>query len=249
MKSLIILLVFAGVSHGQAVARWGGRFYSAPVCSSGNCSMCNSIRYQLAQSVELSPSVPATPEPKEVSVPEAPTMDLEELKPIPQPKKEDPGQAPLGNDEITDALASLRLIPGDVFCDVGCGDGRILITAVRRYRCRAVGIEIDHKKANEARINVAKAENEGIIQPGYITIYTGDAKQFDPQKYGVTAAIAYLFPETLEQIKSTLQRIPRLAIPFHEIEDFNLVEKHRNNFVYINGINDRRQIFSGIAGN
>ena len=33
--------------------------------------------------------------------------------------------------------------PNDVVYDLGCGDGRILITAARHYGARAVGIEID----------------------------------------------------------------------------------------------------------
>jgi SAM-dependent methyltransferase len=33
--------------------------------------------------------------------------------------------------------------PGDRIYDLGCGDGRTLVTAARRYRAQAVGIEID----------------------------------------------------------------------------------------------------------
>jgi SAM-dependent methyltransferase len=33
--------------------------------------------------------------------------------------------------------------PDDLVYDLGCGDGRIIVTAARRYGARAVGIEID----------------------------------------------------------------------------------------------------------
>jgi predicted RNA methylase len=33
--------------------------------------------------------------------------------------------------------------PDDLVYDLGCGDGRIIVTAVRRYGARAVGIELD----------------------------------------------------------------------------------------------------------
>jgi SAM-dependent methyltransferase len=33
--------------------------------------------------------------------------------------------------------------PGDLVYDLGCGDGRMVVTAARRYGARAVGIEID----------------------------------------------------------------------------------------------------------
>jgi SAM-dependent methyltransferase len=33
--------------------------------------------------------------------------------------------------------------PEDLLYDLGCGDGRVIVTAARRYGARAVGIEID----------------------------------------------------------------------------------------------------------
>jgi cyclopropane fatty-acyl-phospholipid synthase-like methyltransferase len=40
-------------------------------------------------------------------------------------------------------LTMAEVGPGDVVYDLGCGDGRIIVTAARRYGSRAVGIEID----------------------------------------------------------------------------------------------------------
>jgi SAM-dependent methyltransferase len=37
-------------------------------------------------------------------------------------------------------LANVK--PSDIVYDLGCGDGRILISAVRTYHCRAVGVEL-----------------------------------------------------------------------------------------------------------
>ncbi len=39
------------------------------------------------------------------------------------------------------SLAQVR--PGEAVYDLGCGDGRVLVMAARRFRARAVGIEID----------------------------------------------------------------------------------------------------------
>jgi predicted RNA methylase len=38
-------------------------------------------------------------------------------------------------------LAEVR--PGEIVYDLGCGDGRMIVTAARTYGARAVGIEID----------------------------------------------------------------------------------------------------------
>lgn len=40
-------------------------------------------------------------------------------------------------------LKMAEVEPGDLLYDLGCGDGRTIITAARRYGAQAVGIEID----------------------------------------------------------------------------------------------------------
>jgi precorrin-6B methylase 2 len=113
-------------------------------------------------------------------------------------------------DQIMDALS---LSSDDTFADIGCGDGRILIDAVTRFGCKAVGVEIDPAKADEARKRVAEAGLSHMI-----TIVTGDAKDFDPKKYAVTAGVAYLYPDLLAKLRPMLETIPVLITPFHKVE-------------------------------
>lgn len=40
-------------------------------------------------------------------------------------------------------LTMAQVGPDDIVYDLGCGDGRMIITATRHYGCRAVGIELD----------------------------------------------------------------------------------------------------------
>jgi SAM-dependent methyltransferase len=40
-------------------------------------------------------------------------------------------------------LSLAQVGPGDLVYDLGCGDGRMVVTAAWRYGARAVGIEID----------------------------------------------------------------------------------------------------------
>jgi hypothetical protein len=56
-------------------------------------------------------------------------------------------------------LKLARVGPGDVLYDLGSGDGRIPITAARRFGIRAVGVEIDPQRISEAR---AKAKAAGV---------------------------------------------------------------------------------------
>ena len=46
---------------------------------------------------------------------------------------------------------------GDVVYDLGCGDGRIVVEAAKRYGVKAVGFDIDPERVKEARENVRAA--------------------------------------------------------------------------------------------
>ncbi len=46
---------------------------------------------------------------------------------------------------------------GDVLYDLGCGDGRIVVTAVKERGARGVGIDIDPERIAEARENAQRA--------------------------------------------------------------------------------------------
>jgi ribosomal protein L11 methylase PrmA len=60
--------------------------------------------------------------------------------------------------EVVHAMLKLaNLGPGDVVYDLGCGDGRIVITAVRAHGARGVCVDIDAQRIAEARENAAKA--------------------------------------------------------------------------------------------
>jgi SAM-dependent methyltransferase len=52
---------------------------------------------------------------------------------------------------------------GDVLYDLGSGDGRIPITAARRFGVRAVGIEIDDQLVAHARANAKAAGVEHLV--------------------------------------------------------------------------------------
>ena len=58
-------------------------------------------------------------------------------------------------------LASVK--PGDVVYDLGCGDGRLVITAAKQDGVRAVGIDIDPERINQSLENARKAGVEDRV--------------------------------------------------------------------------------------
>ena len=53
---------------------------------------------------------------------------------------------------VDDMLKLAGVKEGDVVYDLGCGDGRIVVTAVKSFKAkRGVGIDIDPERIEEAR--------------------------------------------------------------------------------------------------
>ena len=75
----------------------------------------------------------------------------------------------------------------DIVYDLGCGDGRIPVTAAKKYGATGVGIDIDPQRIKEAKENVAK-NNVG----DRVTIIQGDLFEQDLSK--ATVVTLYLLP-------------------------------------------------------
>lgn len=61
-------------------------------------------------------------------------------------------------------LEMANLKPGETLYDLGCGDGRILITAAQRFHVKAVGIEISARLVRTAEDNVKALGLENRIK-------------------------------------------------------------------------------------
>ena len=75
--------------------------------------------------------------------------------------------------EVVDKMLELaQVTKDDVVYDLGCGDGRIVITAAKKYGARGVGIDIDPQRVNESLDNVANEKVGHLVE-----IRLGDALQ------------------------------------------------------------------------
>ena len=78
-------------------------------------------------------------------------VDLAPWVPTPQP--------------VVDRMLELAAVTSrDVLYDIGCGDGRIVITAARRYGARGVGIDIDKAMIEESERNAKAAGVERQVK-------------------------------------------------------------------------------------
>ena len=194
-------------STRSSTVRWGNGTYSGRVCNNPRCTMCNQIesalRYQSRYiPLELQSAPQAPPSPATLS--QEPTPDV----------------------TLNHMIDLLKLTDKDVLADLGCGDGRILIEAVNRYGCNAVGVEIDPVKAKEARRKVYDA---GLASK--IEIIEGDALDFDPSEHGVTALTMYLYPDLLAKLKPKFDSVRIGASPFHQVPGLAMTN-HEDVWIY-----------------
>jgi len=58
---------------------------------------------------------------------------------------------PTGFDVVVQMLKLAEVTSRDIVYDLGCGDGRFVVTAARQFGARGVGIDIDPERIREAR--------------------------------------------------------------------------------------------------
>lgn len=87
----------------------------------------------------------------------------------------------------------------DVIYDLGCGDGRFVITAAKEYGIRGVGIDNDPKRIMESKEN---AKKEGV--QNLTTFLHNDIMKADISE--ATLITIYMLPMINRTLKSVLQR-------------------------------------------
>lgn len=86
----------------------------------------------------------------------------------------------------------------DVVYDLGSGDGRIVITAAKRYGARGVGVDIDPQRVREARQNARTAKVTRRVR-------FRQADLFETPLRSATVVTLYLLPSLIERLIPKLQ--------------------------------------------
>ncbi len=82
----------------------------------------------------------------------------------PQPRRLDVPYVPTTDDAVAAMLKLADIKPSDVVYDLGCGDGRIVIAAAKKFGARGVGVDLDPVRIREANENARKAGVEKLVR-------------------------------------------------------------------------------------
>jgi SAM-dependent methyltransferase len=105
--------------------------------------------------------------------------------------------------EVVDKMLEVaKLTRGDVVYDLGCGDGRIVIAAAKKYRCKAVGFDIDPQRVKDSEANRARLDRETrkLVSFHKKDIFTLDLR-------GASVVMLYLLPELNVKLVPQLKKM------------------------------------------
>ncbi len=134
---------------------------------------------------------------------------------------------------VDEMLRLANVGPQDVLMDLGSGDGRILITAARKFGARGLGVELDAELFAQSQANAAA---EGVS--GRVNFLNQDLFKTDLSP--ATVISMYLLPQVNLRLRPALLQLkPGTRIVSH---DFDLGEWEPDRRVYL-----RKNVFLWIV--
>jgi hypothetical protein len=106
---------------------------------------------------------------------------------------------PTPQDVVDRMLADANVTGSDVVYDLGSGDGRIVITAAKKFGARGVGIDIDPDRISESRRNARSAGVGDLVE-----FQHGDILQADVSR--ATVVMLYLVSSANLKLRPILTR-------------------------------------------
>ena len=116
---------------------------------------------------------------------------------------------PMG--KIHKMLTMAEVGPDDLIYDMGCGDGRMVVTAARQYGARAVGIEIDPLRYAWCQLLVTILGLRDQVRIVYGDFYAQDLRE-------ASVVTCYLLQSTNEKLEAKFMRElpPEARVVSHE---------------------------------
>jgi SAM-dependent methyltransferase len=129
--------------------------------------------------------------------------------------------------------------PGVLVYDLGCGDGRIILTAARHYGARAVGIEIDPLRYLWCQLLITVLRLRGQVRIIYGDFFTQDLSEAD-------VVTCYLLSNTNKRIQGKLKEElhpgARVVSHYFTFSDLQLLEKDDDKlYLYSPGKHNREK--------
>ena len=123
------------------------------------------------------------------------SLAQQQLKPL--EKEPEVPYVPTHELVVAEMLKVAKVGKNDVLYDLGSGDGRIPITAAKKFGTRGVGVDIDPARVTEARANAVKAGVADKVKFMQQDLFETDIKE-------ATVVTLYLLPDVNLRLRPKL---------------------------------------------
>ena len=104
--------------------------------------------------------------------------------------------------DVVDKMLELAQVKkDDLVYDLGCGDGRIVVTAAKRFGCRAVGYDLDPRRVKESLENVQKNKVGHLVKIEQKDIFTLDLSKANVITLFLLSRLNVMLIPQLEKLK------------------------------------------------
>jgi SAM-dependent methyltransferase len=134
-----------------------------------------------------------------------------ELRPLLQ-EKQTPDVVYVGTpyDVVSAMLNLARVKKSDVVYDLGCGDGRMIVLAAKKYGCRGIGYDLDPERVSASLKNVRDNQVERLVKIVRADLFTLDFSDAD-------VLSLYLLPEINVKLIPQFEKLkPGSRLVFHD---------------------------------
>jgi len=114
------------------------------------------------------------------------------------------------HDVVAKMLEVAQVKKDDILYDPGCGDGRICVTAAKKYGCKAIGFDLNPVRIRESLENIKRNGVEKLVRIERKDIFTVDFSE-------ATVVTIYLLPWMNKKLVPQLQKMkPGTRIVAHD---------------------------------
>jgi hypothetical protein len=135
------------------------------------------------------PPEPATAAPTDAGAAEESAEKVPDIEYVPTPQN-----------VVDKMLEVAKVTKADVLYDLGCGDGRIVVTAAKKFGVKAFGFDVDPQRIKESKENAKKAGVEDLVTFEKRDICTVDLSP-------ATVVTLYLVPELNVRLVPQLEKL------------------------------------------